>query len=286
MTILLEKYPSLPHRERKYRFIPTIDIDHAYAFGHRTLKRIIGGFLRNIRDADITSLAFRARVMMGRDKDPYDNYDLILNLHADYNLEPLWFILFADYRGEDNNVSLHDKNFRELVRKLNHQQKVGIHPSMASNRHTHLMRKEIADLSELINRDILLSRQHFLRVSFPKTYQHLTQYGITDDFSMGYASDPGFRASIADPFHFYDLITDQETKLVIHPITIMDVTFKDYIKLNRDQSIEQIQRMIDAVKEVKGEFVSLWHNESFSDRGRWKGWITVYEEMLKYATAS
>jgi hypothetical protein len=42
--------------------------------------------------------------------------------------------------------------------------------------------------------------------------------------------------------------------------------------------------MIDTVRSVDGEFISLWHNETFSDTGRWKGWRSTYEEMLKYAT--
>ena len=35
------------------------------------------------------------------------------------------------------------------------------------------------------------------------------------------------------------------------------------------------------VKEVKGTFISVWHNESLSDEGIWKGWKIVYEKMLK-----
>jgi hypothetical protein len=108
--------------------------------------------------------------------------------------------------------------------------------------------------------------------------------GIQDDYSMGYATDPGFRAGIADPFNFFDLVENKETELTIHPVTVMDVTLRDYHRSNPQKSLETIFSMIDTVRSVNGEFISLWHNESFSEMGRWKGWRTVYEEMLKHAS--
>ena len=35
------------------------------------------------------------------------------------------------------------------------------------------------------------------------------------------------------------------------------------------------------VKAVDGHFISLWHNETWSDYQQWKGWKTVYERMLE-----
>ena len=44
----------------------------------------------------------------------------------------------------------------------------------------------------------------------------------------------------------------------------------------------QIQLIIDEVKSVNGHFISLWHNETWSDYKEWKGWIHLYEQMLQY----
>lgn len=63
----------------------------------------------------------------------------------------------------------------------------------------------------------------------------------------------------------------------------MDVTLRDYYRLDAMSGIELSKSLVDAVKSVNGEFVSLWHNESFSESGRWKGWRLVYEEVLNYA---
>ncbi|MFT4903320.1 MAG: hypothetical protein ACI84S_001027, partial [Thalassomonas sp.] len=30
-----------------------------------------------------------------------------------------------------------------------------------------------------------------------------------------------------------------------------------------------------------GTLISIWHNDTFSEQGPWKGWRNVYEEMVK-----
>jgi hypothetical protein len=281
--ILINRYSGLRPKEKKFRFLPTIDIDHAYAFGHRKLSRIIGGFSRDISKGNFTNLLLRTKVMLGREKDPYDNYELIQQVHEKYDVKPLYFVLFADYGNNDNNVSLHNKEFRSLVRRLDKEAEVGIHPSLASNRNFTKLKKEVFKLSRLLDSVVIRSRQHFLKFSLPKTYRNLIKLGISHEYSMGYATDPGFRAGIADPFNFFDLIENKETELMIHPVTVMDVSLRDYLKLDSDKATETIFSMIDTVRAVNGEFISLWHNESFSDMDRWKGWRTTYEAMIKYA---
>jgi hypothetical protein len=100
---------------------------------------------------------------------------------------------------------------------------------------------------------------------------------------MGYASEPGFRAGICDPFYFYDLDLETETNLRIHPFQVMEGTLKDYMDKTREQSLDIMKMLIDEVKAVNGNFVSLWHNESLSNTQRWKGWHETYEEMIRYA---
>jgi hypothetical protein len=44
-----------------------------------------------------------------------------------------------------------------------------------------------------------------------------------------------------------------------------------------------ITKLIDEVKAVRGEFITIWHNESFAENDRWKGWRKVYEFILDNA---
>jgi hypothetical protein len=282
--LLLSRFPSLQIRRRAYTFLPTIDIDHAFAYRARSLVRTAGSIGRSVMKGHFGDLGLRLRVMSGSAKDPYDNYDFMQSLHDRFGLKPLIFVLFADYGGNDNQVSLRNREFLELIRRLDRDQTIGIHPSLSSGRHPGKLEAEIRGLSGVLGRNITISRQHFLKISFPRTYQSLLRQGITDDYSMGYASHTGFRAGVAIPFRFFDLTRNETTSLTIHPVAMMDVTLKEYNRLNARQSAENIREVIRKVREAGGTFVSLWHNESLSDTGHWQGWREVYTELLREAT--
>jgi hypothetical protein len=147
-----------------------------------------------------------------------------------------------------------------------------------------LLKKEKERLETITNTPMEKSRQHYLRFSLPETYQNLIDLEINEDYSMGYASHVGFRASTCTPFYFYDLDFEIQTPLKIIPFALMDTTLNDYMELTPRQSLGKIRELKNEVKAVNGTFVTLFHNESSSNYLRWKGWSKVYESMLKIAT--
>jgi hypothetical protein len=283
-NLLISHYPGLKVRRPEYRYVPTIDIDHAWCYHGRSFTRTLGGIGRSVMRLKLPEITARLKVLAGLAPDPYDNYDFIESAHESYANFPLYFVLFADYGMNDNNVTVTSRKFTRLLQDLDKHGSVGIHPSLSSGRHLVKFEDEYEGLSAALNRDVSISRQHFLKLSMPKTYRTLMQFGIKDDYSMGYASHPGFRAGIAMPFSFFDIGRDEVSSLIIHPVSLMDVTMKDYLRLSTVESREKIADMIKTIKSVNGEFVSLWHNESLGDTGRWEGWRAVYAEMVKQAS--
>ena len=61
----------------------------------------------------------------------------------------------------------------------------------------------------------------------------------------------------------------------------MDATLLYYLKLSPEQSLAQISELIHEVKNVNGTFISLWHNDTFSNYKQWEDWESVYTEMIK-----
>jgi hypothetical protein len=281
--LLKERYPDLKFKKRQFRFTPTIDIDSAYAYKFKGFVRTIAASVRDIFQLQFGEIGERFGVLTGRLHDPFDTYDFHLSLQKELNLHPVFFILIADYGRFDKNLPVNNSKFHQLIKWLADYSEVGIHPSFESNSRFYLVETEVERLSKILNREITKSRQHFLRLNFPVTYRNLIQADITDDYTMGYASHPGFRAGICDPFHFYDLDMETETMLRVHPFQVMDGTLRDYMLKTIDESQVIVREMMDEVKAVNGTFVSLWHNESLSDQKRWKGWQQVYVNMLKYA---
>ena len=78
-------------------------------------------------------------------------------------------------------------------------------------------------------------------------------------------------------------ITSDEKKATTMVESWMDVTMKDYSEITPEKASVVIRSFVDTIKAVNGEFVSVWHNESFDETGRWKGWRKVYEDLLAYA---
>jgi len=277
-------FPSLAFREHRFTFIPTYDIDVAYAYRGRSIIRGLGASFRSMYKQEFGEVAERILVLAGRKSDPFDTFDLQLLWHNKYGLEPYYFFLCGKQGRFDYNISRNFPAFQNLVKAIGKSAHIGIHPSYASAGNPKLLLREISDLSAISGKSIKFSRQHYLKFTLPDTYRVLIQNNIEVDFSMGYASLPGFRASIASPFKFYDLLSDKPAGLTIYPFAVMDGTLNDYMKLTPSQAISKNSDLISEVRKVNGTFISLWHNDSLSERVRWKGWLKVYESLIKMAT--
>ena len=96
---------------------------------------------------------------------------------------------------------------------------------------------------------------------------------------MIYASQSGFRTGLCTPHQWFDLERNESTTLTIHTSAVMEGTLRDYNKLDAFEASHLIENTITKIKQVNGEFVSVWHNDSFT-KENYK-WVTVYEEMLK-----
>lgn len=282
--LIQKKYPNLFFPETKFEFISTLDIDNAYAYREKGFTRSVGGYLKSISEGNFSDIAERTRVLMGTEKDPYDTYDFQLEILKKYKFKSIYFFLLGDYGPNDKNLPIESIKFQSLIKMLADYAQVGIHPSYGSNSSKSQLKKEINRLSYVLHRDVTKSRQHFLKLTMPETYRNLIDLDITDDYTMGYAFQVGFRASICTPFNFYDLDTELETKLKIHPFAVMEGTLKYHMKLRPSEGLEKIKSLIDEVRAVNGVFISLWHNDTVNDRKIWKGWKAVYEAMVIYAT--
>ena len=282
--LLKDHYPNIEIKTQTYTYLPTVDIDAAWAYKNKGLVRSLAGFFKSLVKLDFEDVRRRFQVMTGMSKDPFDTFDLLKSLHKQYNLKPQYFVLFAAYGLNDKNTPTNSPFFQILIKAIADYANVGIHPSYASNSNPTLLTDEIRKLSLVLHRDITASRQHFLKLSLPETYRYLIDNDIKDDYTMGFASLPGFRAGICSTFKWFDLESEVATNLNLHPFAVMDGSLRDYMNLEADEAMAHIRPLIDEVKNVGGTFISLWHNETLSGEKRWKGWIEVYKQLLDYAS--
>lgn len=287
-NLLLHKLTSLHFEPRKFQFIPTIDIDRAYHFKSSGLLKNTARFVKSLIDWNSEKLTNIINTGLGKSKDPFDTYEFLNAIHKKYNFKGIFFFLLS-YKGDkahDVNIHPNDKLLQELILEMAKSAKIGIHPSYASNSNTNRLREEKELLDTLLNIKTDISRQHYLKVHLPKTYLQLIKADINHDYTMGHASQVGFRAGTCTPFFWYDLQLDKQSHLKVHPFAVMDATLQKYLKLKPAEATILIEELINSVKMVNGTFYSLWHNESLSETGHWKGWKEVYEKMLATAARS
>ncbi len=282
---LSSKFPELKWDLQKFRFTPTLDIDQAFKIKGKSIFRIGKQLLVSLIKFKLFKVITILKVYLGIEKDPFDQFDNIEALHRKYNFTAIYFFLFSNkFNRFDINISTKNKEFRKRIKQVSKTAFVGIHPSYHSRYDYRIIDEEINTLTNVLNIPINSSRQHYLKLRFPSTYKSLISLGIANEYTMGYASMPGFRASTTHSFRFYDIKHEQVSFLRIHPFCVMDATFITYLKYTEEQAFDSIKVLMYNVKKVDGHFISLWHNESFSEQTPWVGWSGLYEKMLKLAS--
>ena len=287
--LLRKKFPSLtrqpegsagPHSV--FTFLPTYDIDIAWSYKHKGWWRNLGGMVRSFFKGEWRLLKERILVLRGKQKDPFDAYGWMNRLHERYKLKPYYFFLVPEKRGRyDKNISPKCKAMQELIRDHVIRYPIGIHPSWKSGNDDRLLKKEIETLSKLNGSAILSSRQHYIRFNLPEGYRRLIDSGIKYDFSMGYGSINGFRASVASPFYWYDLEKELQTELMLFPFCYMEANSFYEQKFSPQQALEEMKQYYNAVKSVNGYFIMIWHNSFLGTDKSTAGWREVYEEFIK-----
>lgn len=283
VAALRQLYPQFVAGRRTFAYQPTIDVDIAWAYLHRSFLRTSAGIARSLAGGRGQEVKERWRVLRGEQPDPYDQFDVLLALHHEYNLNATWFVEVGKHGKFDKNISPGNQAFRKLIAGLVERGDMGVHPSYAS----HLDEKSILTEKKLMEsisgKAIDQSRQHFLRLKFPQTYEILIKCGFTKDYSMGYHDRPGFRAGLCVPFPWFNLNKNQEQGLTIVPFEIMDVTFSEYMKLSAEDALDSCRTITDRVKQVNGRLVSIWHNQPALP---WKthDWFELYWQLVRYCT--
>lgn len=260
---LQARYPALVFRNRNYSFLSTIDVDNAYKYKYKGLVRSLAGLLS---DGSLKKIRQRFRIMLGLSRDPFDNYDFLIETHRELGVPSLFFFLVGDYGPNDKNHSASDLRFQSLIKHVADYSNIGLHPSFGSNQSLRQLKVELSRLSAITHRIITNSRQHFAMLRFPKTYLDLLQAGLEVDYSMGYTNKNGFRASYCFPYKWYMLDTESVSPLEIHPFCISEATL---LREAREAQVEMADLAKPYVQEVKrygGEMISIFHNDLLNAR--------------------
>jgi hypothetical protein len=257
-------FPSLQFTPPPFEILPTIDIDNAFLVKHKGFLRAWGGILRYPKTAGM-----RLKTLLCGIEDPFFNIEKIVELHNSLGLRSKVFILCGNYGGVDGcDVSA----FTEYAQVLNAYDDIEVGTHLSYRAMTNIFSETISKIAETektklesaINKKIVSNRNHFLTLRMPDTYKTLLQLGIKNDYTMGFADEPGFRAGCCTPFHWYDIQNETKTTLKIFPLTCMDATFFNYLKVDKNEAFGAMLSLREKVRSVGGVFIPLFHNETLT----------------------
>ena len=278
-TWLNEWAEQLKHKGVKinlpaFSYRATYDIDMAFAHTHK-------GFLRNIGGLIKAPGSNRLNALRGKEKDVYDIYDELTVLHTGLQLKPaFFFLLAAKTGGYDKNNPRNGKAMTSLIKGLDETNIIGIHPSYQSNGRPEIIKEEKEYLETVTGHPINSSRQHFLQLKLPQTFAGLISCGIKDEYSMGYATHNGFRASVARSFYWYDLREEKETALLLHPFCFMDANSYYQQKQSATRAFEELQMLLNITIKNRGEMITIFHNSILSRDKGFEGWMEQYSRFI------
>ena len=277
-----KKYPALVFRYPSFKFIPTYDIDVAYSYLHKGWKRSLGGLLLALSKGEWAKARQRIGVLQGRQRDPFDAYEWLDSLHLYCRVRAYYFFLAAVRQtGVDRNISPDGKGLQDLVRYHAAGYRVGIHPSWQSGDKVSALKEEMEWMECMTEQKVIRSRQHYIRFTLPATYRILIKHGIQQDFSMGYGSINGFRASVASSFYWYDLEKEEKTGLRLFPFCFMDANSFYEQHDTPAQAMQELMHYYHLIRKVNGLMVTIWHNTFLGSDPEFAGWKNLYEVFLK-----
>ena len=280
--ILKQKFPQLTTHNSRFTFEPTYDIDEAYSYKYKGRIRTIGGIARSIVSGQWSVMNERIKVLQGKTKDPFDSYEWMDDLHEKYQLKPKYFFLIPSKNGQyDKNILPSHPAMQQLIKQHAQKYSIGIHPSWQIGNDDALLKEEIETLERISGQKITASRQHYIRFNLPDGFRRLIDAGITDDYSMGYGSSNGFRASVASSFYWYDLEKEKITTLLLHPFCYMEANSFFEQKFSPAQALEEMTHYYNIVKSVNGTLITLWHNTFLGTDKYYAGWREVYEKFIE-----
>ncbi|MFK8058335.1 MAG: polysaccharide deacetylase family protein [Saprospiraceae bacterium] len=257
----------------------SLDIDQVYALRYKPFYKKLANLGRSVLTNNWKASQAVTKAIFGG-KDPFDQFEWIKELHASRGLKPFVFLLMGYENETDPAWNPNHPQWPGFIERIESWTQLGVHPSYRASIDEQMLQTEKRSLEDLLGEPVHRSRQHFLRVSWPETFQSLVRSGITEDFTLAWADWLGFRMGTARSCFWYDLTTDKQTNLRLYPPSMMEVTGRYYLGLSPKQFLQKAGELNKEAKRSNSGLRVLWHNSSLSDVGRWGSWRGIYPEVL------
>lgn len=290
--VIQRLWPQLELKTHSFSIKLSHDVDgpsrYAFSSPKAMVKSIAGDIikrrdLRSALTAPLVRLNSQSRL---HPLDSFNTFNWIMDQSEKNNLtSAFYFICGRTDKQKDANYELEHPAIRELMRRIHSRgHEIGLHPSYNSFQSPSIIKAEANRLRKVMNQeniqqDILGGRMHYLRWEHPTTLQAWNDADMSYDSTLGYADRPGFRCGTCFEYPAFNPTTQQQLKLRIRPLIVMECTViaDRYLGLGfSEDAQEKIILLKSICQTVNGYFSLLWHNSYFLDKDS----KNLYSEIL------
>ncbi len=284
--IVIEKFPEIKLSSRSFQYISTIDVDNAFAFKGKSLFRNLGGGVKDLLAGNVKMALARIGTLISGKKDPFDAYDIQIDLSDKYLVPLIYFFLYRTGTEFDRTLDPKNFQFNKLINGIKNKGiAFGLHPSYYSSEDGQLLLHEKKLLETNSGSIVEASRQHYLRFNIKTTPKQLLNAGIKYDFTMGFANSTGFRAGTSMPFYYYDFEEEKELEIMAVPFAAMDGAYYIYDNTNVKEALDEMISVANQVKQVNGLMITVFHERTFA-KELYPGWSNIYTKLHQSLGAS
>jgi len=156
--------------------------------------------------------------------------------------------------------------------------KIGLHPSFDSWEDPEKLLQEKEHLETALGDSITICRQHWLRFSWATTWKNQASVGFGLDTTMGFNDRLGFRNGTALKFKPWNAQHKKAMRFLSLPMILMDSHLYDYNTLSESERAQEMERLLDELKETGGTGSIIWHQQVFNGD---YAWGEGYRNLLK-----
>lgn len=286
--------PPIKLSHRKHRFIPTHDIDLLYRFRNpiQAAKSILGRDLLLCGSLSSTAASWKEYRQCRNNSrlDPYITAIIeFARLSEMYGMQSVFFFRSNSLSDPGAAYDVRDPNVRYCIDAVRDAgMDIGLHGSYDSYTQPNLLCLEKEQLEKVAGQQITKVRQHYLRFRLNAedgdagTVDVWRAASLTDDYTLGYAEQPGFRCGTCHPYRLYDNGADCPMGITEHPLIVMDGSLVDYLHLTPAEGNRLTSLLRQRCEAVEGDFIILWHNH-FCSRQYRTFYNRIYLEQLKHS---
>jgi hypothetical protein len=279
LLILRDVFPELSIEETSgEKFMPLVEVVSPFKYLHQSIFSNLATFGKALYRLNFWELFEQPMVLLGFRKDPWDTFQEFKTLFYQSKFKSRFFFLFSKGSDMDRGISTRNATFQSLIKEVADYFEVGLLASFPANKKSKQFKKERKDLKLLIHRGIQKIRYAWGISTVNESYRNLLMQEVEADYSFGFPSIMGYRASTAVPFFYYDLANEMTTSLKIFPVVANVNSLRQYDPVEGIKKLSTMGKNLPLSRAVHCFAIS---NQIIENSELNKGYRSVIIDYLK-----